>query len=767
MTYLSIKSPYNLFFDVDGTALEDGYIYIGQPNLNPLVNPLPIFWDKDGLYPAAQPIRTIGGYPSRNGSPSLVYIDMSSYDDYSILINDKHGDLVYSSLTYLSDSDPGSSFSVDVLNDLRSIPYGYKPIYIRGHSAVGDGGFGEFEYTDGAAPGTYVDDNGSIIVPTGGDGSAAWIRQTKDYYSVKDFGAVGDSNGSHLNGTDDSAAISAALTAHTKIMLPDGNYRISNKIDIINQGAYLFGGQASYAAGANTVIIPDNTIADYAIECSLTSAGIRLSNFEIDAAGETGLTGLIYLKDDGSSLNRANTIEHLRLRDVQTDGAEAIKVEAWGTTIDDVFIRSINRGYGIRIGAAGVSGTTQYLNRAYIGECDVCISVAATSLGVTIINPIIESAVVGIYVRSNHVAIYNLYMENMNRENDDKDGTFSSLVRSKVIGPDAGNGVDFAIYLDGGANAAIYGMYTGSLNDTNNSKFLGVAGGDSVCRIYDGKFNSSFNENHFEEVSLGRIELINPIGLNIESVKNSVSYIEYSTTSGEKIIIESGNIKSFGDSIYNDISRSLGDIHVITNPPSTASLSYIAGFSLSDVTTSDRLTGVNIIDITDATNVRVGDYIAVEQNDGTYLYSDIAVISTNQLTLTDNLTADSDTGSVAKIWRWAIQDFQRYESYSTSIAAAATDEIASQLYVGINWACTLKVIIYQANNIRNIYRLFIDNIAGAGVGNIVVTDYESGTIATPTFAVTYSGGYVDVDLTNNSGFTITVATKSIDMNRVS
>lgn len=47
---------------------------------------------------------------------------------------------------------------------------------LRGYWDLGDGGGGPERYgVYGAAPGTYVDNGGSITVPNGGDGSAAWL----------------------------------------------------------------------------------------------------------------------------------------------------------------------------------------------------------------------------------------------------------------------------------------------------------------------------------------------------------------------------------------------------------------------------------------------------------------------------------------------------------------------------------------------------------------------------------------------------------------
>jgi len=51
-----ITSPYPVFFDKDGTPLENGSIYIGQPNLNPETSPVTVYWDEALTQPAAQPI---------------------------------------------------------------------------------------------------------------------------------------------------------------------------------------------------------------------------------------------------------------------------------------------------------------------------------------------------------------------------------------------------------------------------------------------------------------------------------------------------------------------------------------------------------------------------------------------------------------------------------------------------------------------------------------------------------------------------------------
>lgn len=92
MTLKQISPPFKIFSGTDGNALENGNIYIGKPNLNPEVNPVSVYWDSDLTIPAAQPIKTINGYPSRNGAIAKIYTKAN----YSITVRDKNNVLVYS-----------------------------------------------------------------------------------------------------------------------------------------------------------------------------------------------------------------------------------------------------------------------------------------------------------------------------------------------------------------------------------------------------------------------------------------------------------------------------------------------------------------------------------------------------------------------------------------------------------------------------------------------------------------------------------------------
>jgi hypothetical protein len=67
-------------------------VWIGQANLDPQTNPISVFFDAALTIPAAQPIRTISGYPANAGTPGRLYVN----SDYSIRVQDSKGSLVYS-----------------------------------------------------------------------------------------------------------------------------------------------------------------------------------------------------------------------------------------------------------------------------------------------------------------------------------------------------------------------------------------------------------------------------------------------------------------------------------------------------------------------------------------------------------------------------------------------------------------------------------------------------------------------------------------------
>lgn len=109
--------PFPIFLGLDGLALDAGYVYFGVVNTNPITNPITVYWDKDGLTPAAQPIRTAQGFAIRSGTPAALYV---LAHDCSLLVQDRnHRQVFYSQ-------------STNVLSPVL-------PLNVKNFGAVGDG----------------------------------------------------------------------------------------------------------------------------------------------------------------------------------------------------------------------------------------------------------------------------------------------------------------------------------------------------------------------------------------------------------------------------------------------------------------------------------------------------------------------------------------------------------------------------------------------------------------------------------------------------
>jgi len=83
---------YQVFVDLDATALEGGAIYLGVPNDDPEQNPIAVYWDEALTISAAQPLRTSGGVIVRDGTPSDVFANVQAY---SIRVRNRAGKVVW------------------------------------------------------------------------------------------------------------------------------------------------------------------------------------------------------------------------------------------------------------------------------------------------------------------------------------------------------------------------------------------------------------------------------------------------------------------------------------------------------------------------------------------------------------------------------------------------------------------------------------------------------------------------------------------------
>lgn len=100
MAVNSVLAPFPTFFDAAGLALENGYIYIGQPGFEARTTPKASFFDVGLTIPtgtaSGAAIRTKGGFPINNSNaPAMFYVD----GDFSISICDRNGVLLYSAIS--------------------------------------------------------------------------------------------------------------------------------------------------------------------------------------------------------------------------------------------------------------------------------------------------------------------------------------------------------------------------------------------------------------------------------------------------------------------------------------------------------------------------------------------------------------------------------------------------------------------------------------------------------------------------------------------
>jgi hypothetical protein len=115
---------------------------------------------------------------------------------------------------------------IDSIAALRLISgnAGRMAVQVVGYYAAGDGGGGPVRvWKSGQPAGTYIDNGGRVIVPTGGDGSAGWVMEWSGPVSVKWYGAA-------TTTADNSQAFQECVNAHKDVIIPEGYYTIKNTV---------------------------------------------------------------------------------------------------------------------------------------------------------------------------------------------------------------------------------------------------------------------------------------------------------------------------------------------------------------------------------------------------------------------------------------------------------------------------------------------------------------------------------------------------------
>lgn len=121
-------NPFDFFVDADGDALDAGYVWIGQANLDPRQYPVTVYFDAALTIPAPMPLRTSGGYIVQNGAATFLYIN----GNYSVMVEDSRHRQVYYVPDFLL---IGSSGAVS-MGDLGNTTDFNKGVAIAGRASV-------------------------------------------------------------------------------------------------------------------------------------------------------------------------------------------------------------------------------------------------------------------------------------------------------------------------------------------------------------------------------------------------------------------------------------------------------------------------------------------------------------------------------------------------------------------------------------------------------------------------------------------------------
>lgn len=81
-----LTPPQPIFADIDGSPLNEGFIFIGQSTKEPAQYPINAYWDAEKTQLATQPIRTKNGYIVNNGIKATIYVEENSC---SVLVSNK------------------------------------------------------------------------------------------------------------------------------------------------------------------------------------------------------------------------------------------------------------------------------------------------------------------------------------------------------------------------------------------------------------------------------------------------------------------------------------------------------------------------------------------------------------------------------------------------------------------------------------------------------------------------------------------------------
>lgn len=201
---------------------------------------------------------------------------------------------------------PNIVHRVATLADLRGMVghSGQRAVQVMGYYVAGDGGGGPPRmWKSGAAPGSYIDNGGSVIVPVGGDGSGAWVWEWSGPGNVRWFGAKGDGI------ADETTAIQASLNSGNKVVdIPDGTY-VFSQLTLANDGQVL---RLSSGANIRPTIWNQNALVVAGDAITITGGKITSAS-QWDGANTAWTYAVVYVTGDRFTADNVTLINVPRI----------------------------------------------------------------------------------------------------------------------------------------------------------------------------------------------------------------------------------------------------------------------------------------------------------------------------------------------------------------------------------------------------------------------------------------------------------------------
>ena len=308
MTPLSIQVPFPVFQDRDGQPLDNGYVWIGEPNLNPQTNPVVAYYDAALTIVAAQPLRTINGYISNSGTPAQVYVDGVNF---SILVQDSKGTMIY--------NFPDGTGAPVIPDDSCGI--NYTPPFVS-----------------------------SVTLPV--------CEKLAQAIGVKDFGVLGD-------GTNERTKMQAALDAAGTIApctldLNGLDIRCDSPINM-PQGVRIQNGSFDFSNVADDVIGLINITGTVDTPVALSANALAYVNqVSVSSASTFAVGDIIKITSDARPLggNVNEFVGELNvIREIQ--GTSLILVRSTEddyTVAQNAYVQKVNMNYGCEVAFVAIKG---------------------------------------------------------------------------------------------------------------------------------------------------------------------------------------------------------------------------------------------------------------------------------------------------------------------------------------------------------------------------------------------------------------------------